>query len=104
MIVRWYPDATAEMLKIAAYIQDNFGDKCSKDFLWEVEHTEHLLCFSPEMGKKELLLDASPLTYRSIVVARLNKIIYRIDGDIIYIVAFWPCRRDPKVLVAQVEG
>ena len=41
--------------------------------------------------------------YRSYVMNRLNKIVYHIDGDIIYIVAFWDVRRDPVTLAGEVK-
>lgn len=34
---------------------------------------------------------------------QLDKIVYRIDGDIIYIVAFWDVRRDPGTLANEVK-
>ena len=41
--------------------------------------------------------------YRSFVMNRLNKIVYRIDDDVIYIVAFWDVRRDPDSLASEVK-
>lgn len=34
---------------------------------------------------------------------RLDKIVYYIDCDIIYIVAFWDVRRDPITLASEVK-
>ena len=34
---------------------------------------------------------------------RLNKIVYRIDGDTIYIVALWDVRRNPGTLASEVK-
>jgi len=42
-------------------------------------------------------------TYRSIVINGLNKMVYRIDGDIIYIVDFWDTRREPVRQASQTE-
>ena len=43
------------------------------------------------------------LTYRSLVVGKLSKIVYRVDDDTIHIVDFWDCRREPKVLAREVK-
>ena len=62
-----------------------------------------LLGEQPYMGKIEPYLAHRPVKYRSIVVNRLNKIVYRIDDDAIRIVAFWDTRREPKKQAEQVE-
>jgi len=35
-------------------------------------------------------------TYRSIIVRKLNKIVYYVKGDTLHIAAFWDTRREPK--------
>ena len=37
-----------------------------------------------------------PQAYRSVIINGLNKLVYRIDGDTIYIVGFWDTRMDDK--------
>ena len=34
--------------------------------------------------------------YRSIIVRRLNKVVYYVKGDILHIAAVWDTRREPK--------
>ena len=46
---------------------------------------------------------SGPLTYRSVIINGLNKMVYRIDGDIIYIVDFWDTRREPVGQAAQTD-
>lgn len=41
--------------------------------------------------------------YRSIVVGTLNKIIYYVGSDVIYIADFWDVRREPKALAEQTN-
>ncbi len=43
------------------------------------------------------------ITYRSLIVKRLNKMVYRIDNDCIIIVDFWNLRRNPDKLRNQVQ-
>lgn len=58
----------------------------------------------PEMGAIDPLFEDFSIAYRSIVINRLSKMVYYIDNDtVIYIVAFWDCRREPKALASQVK-
>ena len=42
-------------------------------------------------------------TYRSIIINGLNKMVYRVDDDVIYIVAFWDTRMEPEEQAARVK-
>ncbi len=53
----------------------------------------------PQIGVLERLLSDKQITYRSIIINKKGKMIYRIEGEIIYIVDFWDCRREPKKLI-----
>ena len=57
----------------------------------------------PDLGKLEPLLVKREKVYRSIVVGSLNKIIYYVDSDVIYIADFWDVRREPKTLAEQTN-
>ena len=54
-----------------------------------------LTILTPNMGKIEPYLANQPFLYRSIVVSRINKIVYRTHDNIVYIVALWDTRREP---------
>lgn len=69
----------------------------------EVRHTNDLLAENPHLGPIEAFLADLPIHYRSIVVRRLNKIVYRIVNTHIEVVAFWDCRREPKAQARQVN-
>ncbi|MBR5910938.1 MAG: type II toxin-antitoxin system RelE/ParE family toxin [Bacteroidales bacterium] len=80
-----------------------FGKQAKDTFMEEVHQTAELLGEQPYLGKIEPYLAHRPVTYRSIVVNRLNKIVYRIDDDAIRIVAFWDTRREPKNQAEEVN-
>ena len=69
----------------------------------EVFQTSLLLGQYPNMGKIESYLADLPRSYRSVVVSRLNKIVYYVDGNILYIVALWDTRREPQKQAQQVK-
>ena len=48
-------------------------------------------------------MEDDPDKYRSFVVARLNKMVYRIVGDHIEVDDFWDCRQDPEVLTDRLK-
>ena len=104
MIIKWYPEAIADLQQIARYIDEQFGEKCCNAFLKEVMNVEKSICANPQIGKEEPLLKNQPITYRSFVVARKDKLVYRIDGDSVIVVAFWDCRRNPDALVKQITN
>lgn len=58
---------------------------------------------SPYIGKIDPLFQNRVQTYRSVIVNGLNKLVYRIEGNTIHIVAFWDTRMEPKNLAAQVK-
>lgn len=103
MRVIWDPMAIKERNHVASYIRRRFGESHKTSFLQEVRETVQMMKRHPDVGPIEPLLAGLPKTYRSVVVARLSKIVYFIDGDVIYIADFWDCRREPEVLADQVK-
>ena len=96
MKVIWQPAAKKGRTEVAAYIRRQFGAKRKIRFLQEVRETAKMLRNTPNIGQIDPLYVDRAQTYRSIVINGLNKLVYRIDGDIIYIVDFWDTRLEPK--------
>ena len=96
MKVVWQESAKVGRREVAAYIRKEFGIKRVKRFRQEIDDVVMTLMRSPNIGSIDPLYANRPLTYRSVIVNGLNKIVYRIDGDIIYIVDFGDTRREPK--------
>lgn len=80
----------------AHYIYMQFGKQARKDFRENIGSIFELLRDNPQLGSVEPLLAGLKRTYRSIVIHRLNKLVYFVEDDIIYIVDFWDTRREPK--------
>ena len=51
----------------------------------------------------EPLLEGTPVLYRSIVVNRLNKLVYFIEEQTIEIVAVWDTRSEPKSQADELQ-
>lgn len=96
MRIVWSEKARDALRSTALYIRDTFGERSKESFLREIRQTCILLEKTPDMGQREILLMECPEQYRSLVVGRLNKIVYYINGEQIEIVALWDTRREPK--------
>jgi plasmid stabilization system protein ParE len=103
MKVIWSKRDLNVVRKTSRYIKDNFGLKAQTKFLNEISHADSLLQTNPQIGKIEPLLDDLPEMYRSLLITHLNKVVYRMDGDDIYIVTVWDARRDPITLAEQLN-
>ena len=103
MRVFWSEKAKRSFEETAYYIVENFGLRAKEKFAGMVSAKEHVLAAMPEIGQVERLLPHRNKTYRSVTVNGLSKIVYYIDNDTIYIVAFWHTRREPQSLTDKVK-
>ena len=96
MRVIWDPKARKERNQVADYIQRTFGVKRRTRFIKEVRQMTQMLRNHPNLGSIDPLYADRSVAYRSVIINGLSKMVYRIEDDIIYIAAFWDCRREPK--------
>ena len=97
--------ARQKIRETARYIRSEFGKRYRDDFLYKVQETRQYLATNPHLGSMEPLLSNRPMAYRSVVINKLNKMIYYISNtdDVIYTVDFWDTRREPNAQAAQVK-
>lgn len=95
--------AKQQIRQTAKYILKEFGKKRKDQFLQDVRHARFLIADNPFIGSMEPLLVEHATTYRSLVVNRLNKIVYYVDNDTIYIANFWDTRREPVSQANQIK-
>jgi plasmid stabilization system protein ParE len=103
MKIKWYSEAQLNLDQTEDYIFNSFGPDSLVDFVDKVDQSVDTILHYPNIGSVEPLLADRALTYRSLVVGKLSKIVYRVDDDTIHIVDFWDCRREPEVLADQVK-
>ena len=101
MKILWNKRAVTQLHQIEDYILSNFGERVRREFMDEVEQAVLLLADMPAKGKLDPLFAHRKQEYRSIVVRRLNKIVYYVKDDIIHIAAMWDTRREP---LQQADG
>lgn len=100
----WHKQAKEALRNTATFIRKQFGLKVREDFRNEVDHVQTLLTSNPYMGKEEPLLAHRDIEYRSLVINKLNKIVYYIEGDTIHIADFWDTRREPQKQADTLES
>ena len=103
MRVIWQEPAKVGRRQVAAYIRKEFGTKRAKKFKQEVDDTVKQLMRSPGIGQIDPLFSDRAMTYRSVIINGLNKLVYFVNDDTIYIAGFWDTRREPTDEAAQTE-
>ena len=96
------PLAKEALLETANYIRNEFGKIARVKFMQEVKKTSRQIGDNPYIGKIEPLLEKLPDGYRSMVVKRIYKIVYRIEENTVEVSDFWNCRRNPDALSARI--
>ena len=95
--------AKQQIRETARYINKEFGRRYRDNFMRKVLEVRQYLALNPNMGPVEPLLSDCSKVYRSVVIAKLNKMVYYIADDQIVVVDFWDVRREPEALAAQVK-
>ena len=103
MKIHWHKRAAAALHQVEEYILQEFGERVRREFMDEVDHAVLALADMPTLGKIDPLFAHRRQTYRSIIVRRLNKVVYYVKDDTIHIAAFWDTRREPKAQAKQVK-
>ena len=103
MRYEWTDYAKRQRDEIAKYIFDRFGEQSILKFRNDVDQAVDMILRFPSIGAIDPLFADRSVTYRSIVVDGLSKMVYRVEDDVIYIAAMWDCRREPQVQAEQVK-
>lgn len=73
MNIHWHKRAADQLHQEEEYIFRNFGERARQEFMNKIEQATLALIELPTMGKIDPLFAHRKLTYRSIIVGRLNK-------------------------------
>jgi len=103
MRVVWDPEAKKARTQVANYIRRQFGAKRKTRFLQEVRQMTQQLKRSPGIGHIDPLFSDRARTYRSVIINGLNKLIYFVSEDILYIAGFWDTRMDDVEQASNVK-
>ena len=103
MTIHWHKRAAEQLHQVENYVLRDFGERIRKEFMNEIEQAVLALADMPTMGRLDPLFAHRKQAYRSIIVRRLNKIVYYTKGDTRHIAAFWDNRRDPQKQAKQTK-
>ena len=98
----WETDAYSLWEDTARYIEREFGYIAMVDYINETANIEQQLINNPYLGIEEPLLKGCSVAFRSIVLAKHNKVIYFVT-DRINVVDIWDTRREPKHQAAKLK-
>jgi plasmid stabilization system protein ParE len=101
MKVEWQEPAQRRIQEIFDYYTSVAGIRTARRITRKIVERTRILARNPMAGEREWLLEDQPHEYRRLV-ERDYKIVYRIDGDTVFIVVVWDCRRDPADLRENV--
>ena len=97
MKLRWMKRAVKHLDTIYDFLAKKNEQAAIKVYNEFLDTADTLLTF-PLAGKEEDVLKENPKNYRSLVACKHYKLIYRIEKNIIKIVAVWDCRQNLKKL------
>ena len=104
MKVIWHPEATLSAAQTAEYILLRDGEVACESFIASIDEVVKTIERYPLSYQEERLFRKNPLHFRSAPIQQLNKIIYLVDDDTIYIVDFWDTRMKPWTLITRVRS
>lgn len=95
MIVRVSERAKYNRNQIVSYILRQFGEQAVLDFRKAYKETKRFLAEHPKSSPKEENLSTEKYSYHFTFINGLTKVVYRVDGEVVYLVDMWDVRREP---------
>jgi plasmid stabilization system protein ParE len=102
MVVVWIPGAEKRLRGIYSFYKKRAGEETATKIVSRIRERANALGRTSSRGHIELLLEDMPGELRSVVVKRIHKIIYMIEGEFVFIVSVFDCRQDPAKLRRSV--
>lgn len=104
MVIIFQSEAEAKLKEIHAYYKEK-SESAADKILRDIHKAVKPLINFPQMASIEPLLSDAPVTFRSLVVRAIFKVIYFIDEEkeIIHVVTIWDCRQDDKRMKDEVK-
>jgi len=103
MNVQWTDLARDKWKTIADYILSEFGAVALQEYAQETQKWQSILENMPSIGKIEPLLINRGKEYHFIIIRRLTKVVYYIDGNDLIIANVWDTRQEPNVQLSMLQ-
>jgi plasmid stabilization system protein ParE len=105
MKIIWLDTAREQLDEIYDFIAKQSVKAAAGIYNDIIDEADRLSDF-PEMAAFEPLLNGEVFSYRSLIVRRTFKVIYRINSNAkeVIIVSVWDCRQNPEMLKGKITG
>ena len=90
--VVWNRRASNSFNSIISYLQQEWGDKVTRDFVVRTYDLIELLVANPEMG----LVEHFERQIRGFIITKHNTLFYRVEGEKIVLLNFFDTRQHPR--------
>lgn len=104
MSIIWSDGAMSDWYDIARYIAVEFGRKAFEDFDKATDEAEKQIALFPAGGTPIQTRKHKELGLRFVLIRKLSKMIYHVDGDRIIIDVIWDTRQSPKRLANRIAN
>ncbi len=88
----WNRRASDNFNSIIAYLQKNWGDKVTRNFVTHTYQIIELLALNPEMGS----IEYAEKQIRGIVITKHNTLFYRVEEEKLILLTFFDNRQHPR--------
>ena len=102
MRVLWSESAKTSLADVLDYTLEHFGPRQVTVLTRQIKSTIAKIETFPESSPIEYLLKDAPFQYRSALVIKQIKIVYRLEGDAIYITFVWNVLQSPKNVLSKL--
>lgn len=96
MKIVWTRQASKGWQEVASYIRRDFGQQGLIQFQTQTKECEDSILQMPNAGSIEWDDSDETTIYRYRVINRRSKLLYFVEGDVIYIADFWDVRSSHK--------
>lgn len=103
MRLNWSDTSRGDLSTILSYVGANFGRRSAEVALADIRERAEQLTNFPKLGGVFVKDPELGITYRSLT-AKLNKIVYFVDGEDVNIVTVWQNRQDISRLKKQLSN
>ena len=99
LIIKWYKKADKDFEKIIDYLENEWNEKVTSDFVKKVFYTAELISLFPLIGN----IIYHDKNIRGILITEHTRLYYRIKINTIIILKLFDTRKDPKKLKTITE-
>ena len=85
--------------KIADYILRKFGERTLLNFRKAYKEAKRFIAEYPDGGTDADFIPDTQHKYKFTIINDLSIMLYRVEGDVVYVVDMWDTRQQPPTIV-----